>query len=42
MNRKKKLTIDEQITDLETKGVTFKYMSKEEAKRFLKYNNYYF
>lgn len=39
---KKKLTIDEQIEDLKKKGVTFEIMSEEEAKKFLRYNNYYF
>lgn len=38
---KKKLTIDEQIEDLKKKGVTFEIMSEEEAKKFLRYNNYY-
>lgn len=42
VSKKKKLTIDEQILDLESKGVSFEHMSKEEAKRFLRYNNYYF
>lgn len=42
MSRKKKLSIDEQIEDLEKKGVTFDEFSKENAKRFLRYNNYYF
>ena len=39
---KKKLTIDEQIIDLEEKGVTFNIMNDDEAKIFLRYNNYYF
>lgn len=39
---KKKLCIEEQIEDLEQKGVTFSEFSKENAKKFLKYNNYYF
>ena len=38
VSKKKKLTIDEQILDLESKGVSFEHMSKEEAKRFLRYN----
>lgn len=42
MSKKKKLTIEEQIEDLEKKGVTFVEFSKEDAMRFLKYNNYYF
>ena len=37
---KKKLTIDEQIIDLEEKGVTFNIMNDDEAKIFLRYNNY--
>lgn len=37
-----KLSIDEQITDMQGKGITFLYSSKEDAKRFLKYNTYYF
>lgn len=39
---KKKLTLDEQISDLEEKGVAFTKITKEDAKKFLKYNNYYF
>ena len=39
---KNKLTIDEQIADLEEKGVFFDIMNKEAAKKFLRYNNYYF
>lgn len=39
---KVKLTIDEQVTDLEQKGVAFNIMGKDEAKKFLRYNNYYF
>ena len=38
---KKKLTIDEQIEDLKKKGVTFEIMCEEDAKKFLRYNNYY-
>ena len=37
---KKKLTIDEQIEDLKKKGVTFEIMCEEDAKKFLRYNNY--
>lgn len=40
--KKRKLTIDEQIKDLDSKGVKFELYSKENAKRFLQYNNYYF
>lgn len=39
---KKKLSIEEQIKDLEEKGVSFEIMGKEDAKKFLQYNNYYF
>ena len=39
---KKKLTIDEQIEDLKKKGVAFNIMNEAEAKKFLRYNNYYF
>ena len=39
---KKKLTIDEQIADLKGKGVIFNIMNEDEAKKFLRYNNYYF
>lgn len=39
---KKKLSIDEQIEDLKIKGVTFNEISEDEAKKFLRYNNYYF
>ena len=37
---KKKLTIDEQIADLKGKGVIFNIMNEDEAKKFLRYNNY--
>lgn len=37
-----KLSIDEQITDMQTKGITFHHSDKDNAKRFLKYNTYYF
>ena len=39
---KRKLSIEEQIKNLEEKGVSFKIMDKEDAKKFLQYNNYYF
>ena len=42
MSENTKLTIDEQIKDLEEKGITFDLMNKEEAKKFLRYNTYYF
>ena len=39
---KKKLSISEQIQDMCIKGITFDISDKENATRFLKYNNYYF
>lgn len=39
---KKKLSISEQIQDMCIKGITFDITDKENATRFLKYNNYYF
>lgn len=39
---KKKLSIPEQIQDMQDKGITFYITSKKEAYNFLKYNNYYF
>ena len=41
MNRKK-LTIAEQISDMNQKGITFHYTEEQDVSRFLKYNNYYF
>ena len=41
MNRPK-LTIDEQITNMKSKGILFSETDETEAKRFLKNNNYYF
>ncbi len=41
-NTKLKLTIEEQIQDMVDKGIKFELYSIEEAKRFLKYKNYYF
>lgn len=41
-NEKLKLTVDEQLQDMESKNIQFELYSKEEAKKFLKYNNYYF
>lgn len=41
MNRPK-LSIDEQIMNMRKKGITFSHSNEEEAKRFLKYNTYYF
>ena len=37
-----KLTIDEQIMDMQKKGITFDKVSVDEAKKFLRENNYYF
>ena len=39
---KNKLTINEQVIDLKKKGVTFSIMNEQDAKKFLRYNNYYF
>lgn len=39
---KRKLTFEEQIEDLKSKNVKFDIFGEEEAKKFLKYNNYYF
>ena len=39
---KKKLTVDEQIADLKSKGVKFEVKTEDEARIFLRYNNYYF
>ena len=39
---KPKLSIDEQIENIKSKGITFHYMTEEQAKSFLKNNNYYF
>lgn len=41
-NEKLKLTVEEQIQDMVDKNIQFELYSKEEAKKFLKYNNYYF
>ena len=41
-NEKRKLTVDEQIQDMVQKNIQFEICSKEDAKKFLKYNNYYF
>ena len=37
-----KLTVDEQIMDMQKKGITFDKASIDEAKKLLKENNYYF
>lgn len=41
-NEKLKLSVDEQIQDMVDKNIQFDVCSKEDAKKFLKYNNYYF
>ena len=41
-NSKRKLTVKEQIQDMENKNIKFEIYTKEEAEKFLKYNNYYF
>lgn len=41
-NEKLKLTVEEQIQDMTDKNIQFELYSKEDAKKFLKYNNYYF
>lgn len=41
-NEKLKLTVEEQIQDMADKNIQFELYSKEDAKKFLKYNNYYF
>ncbi len=41
-NEKRKLTVEEQIQDMIDKNIQFELYSQEDAKKFLKYNNYYF
>ena len=41
-NEKMKLTVEEQIQDMIDKNIQFELCSVEDAKKFLKYNNYYF
>lgn len=41
-NGKIKLSVEQQIQDMIDKNVQFELYSKEQAKKFLKYNNYYF
>ena len=41
-DKKRKLTIEEQIQDMIDKNIQFELYSQEDAKKFLKYNNYYF
>lgn len=40
--KRPKLSIDEQIADMQSKGITFNHSDIDDAKRFLKWNNYYF
>lgn len=37
---KKKLSIDEQITDMKEKGITFSLCSEADARKFLQNNTY--
>lgn len=39
---KRKLTVEEQLQDMIDKNIQFELYSQEDAKKFLKYNNYYF
>ena len=41
-NRKPKLTVDEQIGRLKSRGVKFDICSEEEAKRILEHESYWF
>ena len=41
-NEKRKLKVEEQIQDMIDKNIQFELYSQEDAKKFLKYNNYYF
>ena len=41
-NIKRKLTVEEQIQDMIEKNIQFELYPQEDARRFLKYNNYYF
>ena len=40
--KRPKLSIDEQIADMQSKGITFEHSDVNDAKHFLKHNNYYF
>lgn len=40
--KKRKLTVNEQIKDLKSKGVKFEIKTEDEARIFLRYNNFYF
>lgn len=42
MARKPKLDIDAQIDHMQKQGITFKFYSKQEARKFLGHNNYFF
>lgn len=39
---KKKLTISEQIKDMENKGISFHFIDEKDVRNFLMHNNYYF
>lgn len=41
-NEKLKLTVEGQIQDMVNKNIQFDLYSTEDAKKFLRYNNYYF
>ncbi len=41
-HKKKKLSIDEILLDMQSKGISFKYAKEEEIKNYLLYNTYYF
>ena len=41
-NDKLKLTVEEQVKDMMSKNIQFELYSIDDAKKFLKYNNYYF
>lgn len=42
LHKKRKLSIDEILLDMKAKGITFKYISDEKAKKYLLENTYYF
>lgn len=42
VHKKKKLSIDEILADIKSKGITFKHTTEEEAKNYLLYSTYYF
>lgn len=39
---KNKITIDDQISHMKSKGIKFNIMSEDDAKNFLSQNTYYF